>query len=254
MATTQRRTFTAHTSKTNIEAARKRDLAEIHKGKKQLGWSDDDYKFHLRNLTGKSSSADMDAQERAKVLAHMGTLGYKPASRTFKPYTQADKIKHYWSELDKAGVLRDSSTQSLLAFVARVTGASVDDVSFLPTSAASTVIEALKCMQARAARAELQELDMKHGLPIQLLSLARAAAIPRSNRAARSSIERSPGTHPDTCHESPESIDEVSSRTNQLESPSFREAPPPAHVALTQAQIPDPESHGVSPSDRQALR
>ena len=154
MATTQRRTFTAHTSKTNIEAARKRDLAEIHKGKKHLGWSDDDYKFHLRNLTGKSSSADMDAQERAKVLAHMGTLGYMPASRTFKPYTQADKIKHYWSELGKAGGLRDSSPQSLLAFVGRTTGTGVADVSFLPTAAASTVIEALKSMLARAKRAK----------------------------------------------------------------------------------------------------
>ena len=154
MATTQRRTFTAHTSKTNIEAARKRDLAEIHKGKKHLGWSDDDYKFHLRNLTGKSSSADMDAQERAKVLAHMGTLGYMPASRTFKPYTQADKIKHYWSELGKAGGLRDSSPQSLLAFVGRTTGAGVADVSFLPTASASKVIEALKAMLDRAKRAK----------------------------------------------------------------------------------------------------
>ena len=154
MATTQRRTFTAHTSKTNIEAARKRDLGHIHQGKKALAWTNEDYRFHLVNLTGKSSSGELDAAGRAKVLAHMATLGFKPKAQAFKPFDQAAKIKWLWRKIGEAGGLRDASPQALLAFVGRTTGTGVDDVNFLPTAAASKVIEALKSMLDRAKRAK----------------------------------------------------------------------------------------------------
>ncbi|QIL81846.1 regulatory protein GemA [Diaphorobacter sp. HDW4A] len=153
MTATQRRTFTAHTSKANLEAARKRDLGHIHQGKKALGWSDDDYRFHLVNLTGKSSSGQLDAVGRTKVLGHMEALGFKPKARAFKPFDQATKIKWLWGKIGEAGGLRDASPQALLAFVGRTTGTGVDDVSFLPTASASKVIEALKAMLDRAKRA-----------------------------------------------------------------------------------------------------
>ena len=154
--TTARRPFTAHTNAPHIEAQRKRELGHIHQGKAALRWTDDDYRFHLQNLTGKSSSAILNAAERSKVLAHMATLGYAPKSTTFKPFDQAAKIKWLWKKIGEAGGLRDATPAALLVFVGRTTGTGVADVKFLPTADASKVIEALKAMLDRAKRAQFK--------------------------------------------------------------------------------------------------
>ncbi len=129
---------------------RNRDLGHIHQGKKALGWSDDDYRFHLVNLTGLNSAGDLDAKARAKVLAHMATLGFQPKARAYKPFDQIDKIKWLWRKVYEAGGLRNGSDQALMAFVHRTAGMPVSDLRFLPTLQASTVIEALKAMLDRA--------------------------------------------------------------------------------------------------------
>ena len=157
MATSTRRHLTAHTNKVAADAQRKRELGQIHAGKKALNWSDDDYRFHLVNITGKSSSADLDAAGRAKVLARMEAAGYKPKATGFKPFDQAARIKWLWKKVGAAGGVRDTSETALLAFVGRTTGQGVADVKFLPTHDASNVIEALKAMLNRAERAKLQE-------------------------------------------------------------------------------------------------
>lgn len=133
---------------------RKRELGHIHQGRKALGWSDDDYRYHLRQQTGASSSATLDSQGRAKILAHMAKLGFIPKASTFKPFDQVEKIKWLWKKLIEAGGLRDGSTSSLLAFIARTTGTGYSDIKFLPTSDASRVIEALKSMLDRAKRSK----------------------------------------------------------------------------------------------------
>lgn len=156
MATTTSRHLTAHTNKAAADAQRKRELGQIHAGKKALNWSDDDYRFHLVNITGKSSSADLDAAGRAKVLARMEAAGYKPKATGFKPFDQAARIKWLWKKVGAAGGVRDASETALLAFVGRTTGQGVADVKFLPTQDASNVIEALKAMLSRAERAKLQ--------------------------------------------------------------------------------------------------
>jgi phage gp16-like protein len=153
MATTTRRNFTAHTNQANADAQRKRELGHIHQGKAALTWSDDDYRFHLSDLTGKTSAADLDATGRAKVLARMAAAGYKPKASTFKPFDQAAKIKWLWKKIAAAGGLRDASESALLTFVGRHTGKGVADLKFLPTADASKVIEALKSMLTRAERA-----------------------------------------------------------------------------------------------------
>lgn len=129
---------------------RKRDLARIHQGKAALAWSDDDYRHHLQQLTGKRSAAELDAAGRRMVLEHMRACGWagKPA---FKPFGQPDKIKWLWRKLGEAGALHDASNAALLAFVARTTGMGVADVKFLPVAQASVVIEALKSWLNRAA-------------------------------------------------------------------------------------------------------
>lgn len=152
MTTAQRRVFTIHTSQAKIDAARKRDLGYIHRGKKALAWSEEDYRFHLVNLTGKSSAGELDTNGRAKVLCHMATLGFNPTARTFKPFDQSAKIKWLWSKIGEAGGLRDSSPRALLIFVSNAIGTEIADVSFLPTAPASKIIEALKSMLDRAKR------------------------------------------------------------------------------------------------------
>ncbi|KGH30645.1 hypothetical protein P353_09165 [Comamonas testosteroni] len=142
----------AHTSPFAAKDQRRRELSRIHQGRTALGWTEDDYRFHLVAIKGVASSADLDAAGRAKVLAHMAKLGYQPKSRSFKPFGQPEKIKWLWKKLNEAGGLRNGSPAALLAFVSRTTGTTVSDLKFLPTAQASTVIEALKSMLDRAKR------------------------------------------------------------------------------------------------------
>lgn len=148
------RRFSTHTSHVNLEAQRKRELGQIHKAKAELGWSDDDYRFHLRNLTGKNSSKDLDHAGRRKVLDHMAACGFKPKAKPFKPFDQADKIHWLWKKIGEAGGLRDNSQVALLAFVGHTTGTGVSDLKFLPVNSASKVIEALKAWLDRAKKAQ----------------------------------------------------------------------------------------------------
>ena len=142
-------------SAANSDAMRRRELGHIHQGKAALQWSEEDYRFHLRNLTGKCSAAELDANGRRVVLAHMASLGYTPTAAKFRVFDQAEKIKWLWRKIGEAGGLRDPSPSALLAFVGRTTGIGVADVKFLPTLEASKVIEALKAMLDRAKTARL---------------------------------------------------------------------------------------------------
>lgn len=151
--------FTTHTNQLNIDAQRKRELGQIHKGKAELGWSEDDYRFHLRNLTGKNSSKDLDHAGRRKVLDHMAACGFKPKTKPFKPFDQADKIRWLWKKVGEAGGLRDTSQAALLLFVGRTTGMGVSDLKFLPVKEASKAIEALKAWLDRA-KAQTQKENL----------------------------------------------------------------------------------------------
>lgn len=142
-------------ARANADSVRRRELGHIHQGKSALRWSDDDYRFHLSNLTGKRSAADLDATGRRLVLAHMASLGYTPKAAKFRPFDQAEKIKWLWRKIGEAGGLRDPNPSALLAFVGRTTGMCVADVKFLPTREASQVIEALKAMLDRGKTAQL---------------------------------------------------------------------------------------------------
>jgi len=144
--------FVAHTSPFAAKDQRRRELGHIHQGRTALGWTEDDYRFHLVEITGVASSADLDAAGRAKVLAHMATLGFKPKTAGFKPFGQAEKIEWLWKQLDKAGGLRDAGPEAMLRFVGRTAGVGVSHVKFLGTADASKVIEALKSMLDRAKR------------------------------------------------------------------------------------------------------
>lgn len=152
MNATSRDRFKIYTSQSNGDAQRKRELGHIHQGKQALSWSDDDYRYHLQQQTGVTSSALLDGPGRAKMLTHMAKLGFTPKVNSFKPFGQAEKIKWLWKKLDESGGLRDGSLASLLKFIARTTGTSYSDIKFVPTADGSKIIEVLKSMLDRAKR------------------------------------------------------------------------------------------------------
>jgi hypothetical protein len=126
---------------------RRRELAQIHLGRAKLGWSEDDYRYHLRQITGADSAADLDAAGRRKLLDHMGACGFKS---TRPPFDQAAKIAWLWKKLHQAGGTPDGSNAALLGFVGRVTGMGVSHLKFLTVPQASNVIEGLKARLNRA--------------------------------------------------------------------------------------------------------
>lgn len=151
MKTMNRPRLIVHTNPAAVAAQRKRDLALIHMGKAALGWSDEDYRYHLMQRTGKTSAADLGESERRAVLAHMQACGFNPRP-PFKRFGQTDKIEWLWRKLGATGALHNTNRQALLAFVQRVTGRQVHALRFLSTAEASTVIEALKAWLDRAKK------------------------------------------------------------------------------------------------------
>lgn len=133
---------------------RKKELAVIHIGKKELGWDDVTYRDALENWVGKRSSGRMNQQERQIVIENMKKLGFEPESDRRERLTiedddkpQVKKIKNLWLKLHDEGAVTNPSLESLNAFVNRMTD--VDHVRWLPTDRANTVIEALKGWYAR---------------------------------------------------------------------------------------------------------
>lgn len=129
------------------------ELAAIHTGKRALGLDEDAYRGMLFNLTGHTSSAELDPVGRAKVLDRMRDLGFE-RSRPYTPpapgrprATQADKARALWGELGNAGALRDDSEAAITAFVERQTGKS--RLEWCTPSELNRVIEGLKGWLAR---------------------------------------------------------------------------------------------------------
>ncbi|PAT34932.1 regulatory protein GemA [Vandammella animalimorsus] len=139
-----------HSNAERLAADRRRELGWIHQGKAALHWSDDDYRYHLRQQTGKDSAKDLTRAERAAMLRHMAACGWQHKPKTDRPFDQAAKIRWLWGKLAKIGALRDPSDQALLAWLAHTTGVQVSHPKFLPNALASNAIEGLKAWLKRA--------------------------------------------------------------------------------------------------------
>lgn len=61
---------------------RRADLAKIHIAKKDLALDDARYRALLTRETGRGSAADLDAGERARVIAAFVKLGWQPRPKT----------------------------------------------------------------------------------------------------------------------------------------------------------------------------
>lgn len=136
------------------DKVRNSELAQIHIAKAQLGMEDDAYRNILWAIGRVRSSKDLDWAGRKRVLDHMRACGWKPerkrdpAGTALADDAQSRKIRAIWLALHEAGVVRNASEQSLLAYVKRQTGVAALD--WLKMHQASKVIEALKRWAARS--------------------------------------------------------------------------------------------------------
>jgi phage gp16-like protein len=133
---------------------RRRELAQIHLAKKQLGMDDDAYRDLLFTVARVRSAADLDWTGRKRVLDHFVKCGYKqgPAGKRWTDPTER-KVRSLWLELRDAGALRDASDAALFAFCKRTTGA--DHLRFANGKELRTIIESLKLWLRR----ELQRAE-----------------------------------------------------------------------------------------------
>lgn len=134
--------------------ARKRDLAQIHIAKNDLGLDEDTYRAALWTIGRVKSAADLDFAGRRKLIEHFKSRGWK-SRRSKKPRAGADplagKILALWLELRDRSMIQDASDAALKSFIKRQTG--VEAVQWLNNRQAHLVIEALKGWLNRGADA-----------------------------------------------------------------------------------------------------
>lgn len=139
---------------------RQAQLAAIHMAQKALNMSAEDASACKLAVTGKASSGDMTAAQRAQYLAHLAQLQGRvqrpaPAPRSAGQRSTADagdarwgKARALWSLLAKAGVVQADTDVALAAYVKRQT--QVEAWRFLNGYQVNMVIESLKqwCMRS----------------------------------------------------------------------------------------------------------
>ena len=117
-----------------LEQMKRRAITRIHVGKSQLGMDDDEYRFMLRQITGKTSSKDMDLGELKAIEDHLAKLGFKlvrksmankrtsPVSRDKEASkkTMVDKLRALWIDMAREGLIRDGSENALERWVQRM--------------------------------------------------------------------------------------------------------------------------------------
>lgn len=156
--------------KPSVKSPRTRSITRIHVAKRALCQSEEDYRFMLRSITGKSSLTTMSMAELAAVEAHQKKLGFtvsakrtgqrrtSPASAHKKRHekTATDKLRALWIEMAKDGLIQDGSEQALERWVQRMSargnqGRGIEKVDWLLMDSAvcQRLIEQLKQWRQR---------------------------------------------------------------------------------------------------------
>lgn len=140
--------------------ARNKQLAMIHIAAADLGLrspvDDSAYRDMLWTVARVRSAADLDDSGRAAVLKHLRAAGWgggKAATGRYETGTPAALMRHLWTQLHKAGAVRDESDRALRRYIASHSSgaAGVAEVApqHLSKAAAKGIIEQLKNWLAR---------------------------------------------------------------------------------------------------------
>lgn len=154
------------TKSRTLQEIRKAELSQIHIGKKQLGWTEDEYRAVIHRISkgATDSAGELNHKQRAELVWYMKSCGFKirkPARPTKtkqhpdipvnQDRDQVKKIRWQWLDLFGFGEVRDSSERAMCAYIARI--AKITDgkehPKFLTLEQASAAIEALKQWQHR---------------------------------------------------------------------------------------------------------
>ena len=134
-------------------AIRNNDLAQIHIAKKDLNWSDEEYRSLLMTVCGVDSASKLDMAGRGRFLDHCRKCGWKPKTagnqvrRKLSP--KAGKVYSLWQQLYTAKLVRERAFTALETWVKAQTG--VDKLDWLNEAQLAQCIEQLKAWLARKA-------------------------------------------------------------------------------------------------------
>jgi len=138
------------------DARRQVELGKIHIAKKRLNLDDATYRAIIaRVCAGNTSAANLDQDERGKLLDEFKRLGFLEGGSYTKKLSDfndrepaARLIRALWADLEAFGAIQDASEKALRNFVKRQTGKAA--LQWLTAVDANKVIEGLKAMKARA--------------------------------------------------------------------------------------------------------
>ena len=130
---------------------RRKDLSIIHLAKKDRQITDDEYRDLLLGLTGKTSSAQLDWQQRRQVIEHFKKLGFKiKGSTTDRPapsvgadrQAQIGKIEALLADAGRPWAYADGLVKKLFASTTQVERIEFCDSEHLTKVIAALAIDA----------------------------------------------------------------------------------------------------------------
>ena len=98
---------------------RRRELAQIHIARGQLGMAEDSYRDILFTVARVRSAADLDHVGRKAVLDHLKACGWKASAP--KAEKENDRRPNEWAFVDRAGVERQPLLRKII-MLARASG------------------------------------------------------------------------------------------------------------------------------------
>ncbi|WP_387692545.1 gp16 family protein [Photorhabdus sp. RM71S] len=129
----------------------------IHIARSNLKLDEDTYRQMLLSETRKASTREMDIPQLTRILEAMKKRGFKikssrksKTSRPLDSHPQSKKIRTLRLEIASIGIVHNSSEQALAHWIKRETD--IDDLQWLDSGQASSIIEKLKKWRNRVTR------------------------------------------------------------------------------------------------------
>lgn len=126
---------------------RKRELAQIHVAKSQLGLDDDTYRAMLWTVARVKSAADLDWAGRKKVLDHLKAKGFKIKSRPAPAVNKVDLVAKIRAQLIACGNNPDSYADGIARHMF-----GIERFEWCDPAQLRKIVAALAYQQKRAAK------------------------------------------------------------------------------------------------------